>query len=90
MDEKAKNLPHHMILDSRNRLSVSGVYDVESFDENGVICKTSQGALLIRGSNLRVDKLSLEGGELAVEGLVNSLTYEDNAPAGGFFARLFR
>ncbi|MDR0293365.1 MAG: sporulation protein [Oscillospiraceae bacterium] len=90
MDEKTRNLPHRLILDGRSRLLISGVSDVESFDENGVVCKTTQGTLLVRGSGLRVDKLSLEGGELSVEGKVNSLVYEDSAPSGGLLSRLFR
>jgi sporulation protein YabP len=81
---------HHLILDGRERLLISGVSDVESFDESGVVCKTAQGTLLVRGSALRVDKLSLEGGELSVEGKVDSLVYEDAAPSGGLWARLFR
>ena len=82
--------PHHLILDGRERLLISGVSDVERFDESGVICKTAQGTLLVRGSALRVDKLSLEGGELSVEGKVDSLVYEDAAAPGGLWSRLFR
>jgi sporulation protein YabP len=82
--------PHNLILDGRERLLISGVNDVESFDEDGVVCKTALGTLLVRGSNLRVDKLSLEGGELSVEGLINSLIYEDAASEGGLWSRLFR
>jgi sporulation protein YabP len=89
LDGKAQK-PHHLILDRRERLSISGVHDVESFDENGIVCKTTQGTLLVRGSALRVDKLSLEGGELSVEGKINSLVYEDASPSGGLWARLFR
>ena len=82
--------PHHLILDGRARLLISGVCDVDSFDEDGVVCRTAQGTLLVRGSGLRVDKLSLEGGELSVEGKVDSLIYEDAAASGGFWSRLFR
>jgi sporulation protein YabP len=82
--------PHHLILHGRERLMISGVSDVESFDEEGIVCKTTQGVLLVRGAGLRVDKLSLEGGDLSVEGRVDSLLYEDAAPSGGLFARLFR
>ncbi|MCL2003855.1 MAG: sporulation protein [Oscillospiraceae bacterium] len=81
--------PHQLILDGRERLIISGVSDVESFDEEGVVCKTGRGTLLVRGTGLRVDKLSLEGGELSVEGLVDSLVYEDAAQSGGLWSRLF-
>ncbi len=89
MEEKIKK-PHHLILDARNRLSVSGVSDVDSFDEKGVVCVTSLGTLVIRGTGLKVDKLSIEGGELAVEGKVDSMVYEEAPQQGGFFSRLFR
>ena len=89
MDDKVKK-PHHLILDGRARLMITGVLDVESFDEEGVVCKTAQGVLMVRGAGLKVGKLSLDGGELSVEGRVDSLMYEDTAPSGGFFARLFR
>ena len=53
---------------------------------------TSQGTLIIRGENLHIEKLSLDGGDLKVEGDVDSLTYEDGRgeKSGGFFSRLFR
>lgn len=82
--------PHHMILEDRRRLSVSGVEEVESFDENTIIMDTSQGTLVVRGENLHIEKLSLDGGDLKVEGDIDALTYEDSRrDKGGFFARLF-
>ena len=52
---------------------------------------TSKGSLVVRGEDLHIEKLSLDGGDLKVEGSVDSLTYEDDAgDRGGFFARLFR
>ncbi|MDR1668961.1 MAG: YabP/YqfC family sporulation protein [Oscillospiraceae bacterium] len=82
--------PHHLILNARNRLSVSGVSDVGSFDENGVVCITPHGTLVVRGTGLKVDKISIEGGELTVEGKIDSMIYEDAQPQGGFFSRFFR
>ena len=83
---------HHIILEEREQLSVSGVEEVESFDENTIVMHTSQGTLIIRGENLHIEKLSLDGGDLKVEGDVDSLTYEDGRgeKSGGFFSRLFR
>ncbi len=80
---------HNLILTGRNKLTVSGVSDVTSFDEAGVECVTSQGTLIIRGVGLRVDKLSLEGCELVVEGKIDSLAYEDTSQKGGLWSRLF-
>jgi sporulation protein YabP len=81
---------HHVILEGRSSLSVSGVEDVESFDENTIVMDTSEGALVVRGEGLHIGKLSLDGGELKVEGQVDSLSYEERRREGGFFSRLFR
>ena len=80
-----------MILEGRASLSVSGVEEVESFDENAIVMRTAQGTLVVRGEELHIEKLSLDGGDLRVEGMVDSLTYEDDGGVrGGFLARLFR
>ena len=82
---------HHVILEGRASLSVSGVEEVESFDENAIVMRTSLGTLVVRGEELHIEKLSLDGGDLRVEGMVDSLTYEDDGgPRTGFLARLFR
>ncbi len=82
--------PHHVILEQRRKLSVSGVEEVERFDESEISLSTSCGGLVIRGEGLRIEKLSLDTGELGVEGQVSFLGYEEPAPTGGFFGRLFR
>lgn len=82
---------HHVILEGRESLSVSGVEEVESFDENAIVMHTVKGVLVVRGEDLHIEKLSLDGGDLKVEGAVDSLTYEEDAgDRGGFLARLFR
>ncbi len=82
---------HNIILEARRRLLISGVEDVESFDEREIILVTSQGALVIQGGELHIEKLSIEGGELSVEGRIDSLVYEagPSEKKGGFFSRLF-
>lgn len=83
--------PHHLILEERSSLSVSGVEEVESFDENAIVMVTSRGTLVVRGEELHIEKLSLDGGDLKVEGSIESLTYEDEGrEKGGLLARLFR
>ena len=80
---------HRITLDQRRRLTVSGVEEVESFDENTIVMDTAQGMLIVRGEGLHIEKLSLDGGDLKVEGMVESLTYEeDRRGRGGFFSRL--
>ena len=82
---------HHIILEEREQLSVSGVEEVESFDENTIVMLTNRGTLIVRGEELHIEKLSLDGGDLKVEGDVDSLTYEDGPrEKGGLLSRLFR
>ena len=82
---------HRVMMEERNALSVSGVEEVESFDENVIVMTTSLGTLVVRGEGLHIEALSLEGGELKVEGEVESLTYEGSQRReGGLLARLFR
>ena len=82
---------HHILLEGREQLTVSGVEEVESFDENTIVMLTSRGTLVVRGEELHIEKLSLDGGDLKVEGTVDALTYEDDGgERGGFLARLFR
>ncbi|MBD9199048.1 MAG: sporulation protein [Clostridiales bacterium] len=87
------NIPaasHHLELTGREHLTVSGVEDVERFDESGVIMTTSAGTLIVTGEDLHIGKLSLEGGELFVDGRIDSVAYEDSpGRQGGFFSRLF-
>jgi len=90
MTDLKKELEHHLTLDERERLCVSGVTEVDSFDEETIVMLTSKGKLVIRGQNLHIDKLSVDIGELSVEGTINSLEYADDLRiGGGFFARLF-
>lgn len=81
---------HRMVLEQRKSLSVTGVTEVVSFDENLVHLKTQQGALLIHGEGLSLKNLTQQGGQVAVEGLVKAMQYEETrAAAGGFLRRLF-
>ena len=81
--------PHRLELMDRAHLTVSGVEDVERFDESGVIMTTSAGTLIVTGEGLHIGKLSLDGGELQVDGRVEALTYEEQqAPRGSWLTRL--
>ncbi len=80
---------HGISLEDRTRLNVTGVEDVESFDESLIVMNTSSGDLIVRGSGLHIGRISLDTGQLSVEGSISELSYEDKAPAGGFWQKLF-
>lgn len=87
--EELRPASHHLILEERESLTVSGVEEVESFDENTIVMETAQGMLIVRGEGLHIEKLSLDGGDLKVEGTVESLSYEESRQhRGGFLSRL--
>ncbi|MCI8840180.1 MAG: sporulation protein YabP [Oscillospiraceae bacterium] len=83
--------PHHVVIEDRKSLTVSGVEDVERFDENTIVLSTSRGAMVVAGENLHIEKLSLDGGDLKVDGDIDSVSYEEeNVARGGFLSRLLR
>lgn len=85
------NMPHNLILEERKRLSISGVTDVDSFDEQTVIAYTVKGEITIKGWDLHISKLNLEQGELSVDGEISSLAYTDiKEKASGFFSKVWR
>lgn len=84
-------MPHLLTLSERNTLSVTGVVDVENFDDTVVVAQTEQGELTVRGRELQVGRLDLTSGDLTLNGTVDSLTYsERRSESGGFFGKLFR
>ncbi len=89
-EEKELELPHKITLDGRSRLNMTGVTEVESFDEEMVVLHTTRGTLVVRGEGLHLQLLSLDGGQVHVDGTVVSLTYENTErETGSFLARLF-
>lgn len=70
-------LPHKLCLNERKSLTMTGVSEVVSFDDSAVVLHTSLGTLLIQGQQLQLKTLSLEGGQVAVEGNISALNYEE-------------
>jgi sporulation protein YabP len=89
--EELNVLGHRLELDGRERLVVTGVEEVERFDEEEIVMATTAGTLVVGGTGLHIGKLNLDGGELHVDGSIHTLLYEDTAPGGqgGFLRRLF-
>lgn len=94
MEEKTGIRPHTCLLQDRAGVSLTGVREVVSFDENQVVMDTDLGLLTLKGKELHVSRLTVERGEVEVDGSVDSLTYSSNEAyrkAGqSVFARLFK
>ena len=94
MEEKTGMRPHRLMMQNRSSLSITGIRDVVSFDENQVVLDTDMGLLTMKVKDLHVSRLTLEKGEVDVDGTVDSLVYSSNESyrrsGESFFNRLFR
>lgn len=81
---------HTLTLDNRESLSLTGVTDVPGFDEETISVRTSLGSLIIKGEALHINRLSLETGEVSVDGRINSLQYLGDTRQKGIVSRIFR
>lgn len=93
--EEVRNVRGQKItLNNRGAGVITGVNAVISFDPNEILLETEQGMLLIKGNELNVTKLTLDKGEVEIDGRVDSFTYSDMKPGlkgeNGFFERLFK
>ena len=82
-------MPHELRLRERGQLSMTGVTEVVSFADTAVVLQTSLGLLTVQGEGLQLKTLSLDGGQVAVDGKVSALVYEEPRQ-GGFWGRLLR
>lgn len=87
------NVVQNLLLENRNKLNISGVLDVLSFDDQIVIVETELGLLTVKGDNLRINKLSIDTSEVIVEGEIISLTYSSkdmDKKNEGFLGKIFK
>ncbi|HCC03834.1 MAG TPA: sporulation protein YabP [Clostridiales bacterium] len=87
------NIVQNIVMENRNKLSVSGVKDVISFDDELVIIETELGLLTVKGNNLKINKLSIDTGDVSVEGEISNLGYSDptkKSQEQGLFSKIFK
>ena len=87
-DKLLPALPHSLTLQQRSKLTMTGVAEVVSFDELAVVLRTEMGNLVVQGRDLRLKALSPDGGNVAIEGTVSALIYEEPRNPGGWLRRL--
>ncbi|MEE1280465.1 MAG: YabP/YqfC family sporulation protein [Oscillospiraceae bacterium] len=86
-----KTMPHNVVMKSCEKLSLTGVRDVGSFDENIIACFTDNGELIIKGDMLHIEKMDTTSGDMEVIGKVSSLTYTgEERRRSGFISKLFK
>ena len=94
MEEKKilQKVSHNVIIEGRRKLSVSAVEEVGAFNDVSVTLKTAMGTLTVKGEKLHINKLSVETGDVDIEGVINSCAYEDGEQrtSKGFFSKLLQ
>ena len=92
MDEKNITKMQNVYLENRNMLNVSGVIDVLNFDEQLITLDTELGILIIKGSNLKLNKFNLDNTDLSVNGEITSMMYDDkpNTRGESLLAKIFK
>lgn len=89
MADERIQLPHKLTLNERKALTMTGVTEVVSFDDSAVILRTGLGTLIVQGKDLQLKTLSLDGGQVAVDGTVSALIYEEPSQSRGLMRRIF-
>ena len=91
---QSQNIVQNLILENREKLTITGVIDVLSFDDQIVIIETELGLLTIKGEDLRINKLSIDSSEVMIEGKIFNLGYSENAVSGkggnSLFSKIFK
>ncbi len=88
---KKINSPHSILMQGRSQLSVTGVKDIENFDDELVVLCTEEGEMVISGHGFHINKIDLDSGNFTLDGDIVSISYNNNPSfKGGFFSKIFR
>lgn len=92
IEEKQTNIMQNIILENRKKLTLTGIRDVLSFDDEIVVVESELGLLNIKGTDLRVNKISVETGDVIVDGTIRAIEYSDKdiGPKQGLMSKLFK
>lgn len=91
MEENRPLLPHTLLIENRNKLTVTGATDIGSFNEESVIIFTDYGEITIQGNSLQVTKLSVDSGEFCAQGNIISVGYTEKMQKNSsIFSKVFR
>ena len=89
--KREASLPQNVIMENRKLLNISGVSDIDSFDENRVILFTALGGMTVKGRDLHVCRLNVESGEINITGEISAVIYtEPEKRSGNILSRIFK
>ena len=92
-EEKKNAYKHRIIIDEREEITITGVGEVLSFDDETIVCATDMGIVVVRGNDLHIERLDPEAGILSARGNAQSLEYTEEGifdQKGGLLRRIFR
>lgn len=81
---------HDIIIEKREKATMTGITDVESYDEETILAKSGCGDITVKGHSLKISRLSVESGDMVIEGEIDSVSYSKGRAEGSFFSRVFR
>ena len=92
MEDKKIQAMHNVIMENRAKLTLTGVKDIHSFDDELVLVETEMGILTIKGMDIKMNKLNLDNSELSVEGKIIALVYSESEieKKGKMFSKIFK
>lgn len=83
-------LMHDIVIENRQRLSASGIQNVDSYEDDCIVAQSECGEIVIKGNELKISRLSVETGDMTVDGNIDSVSYNAPKVGGSFFSRVFR
>ncbi len=91
-DRKSEAGVHSIKMTGREKMFSTGVEDVESFDDDKIIAYTTDGQMTVKGAELRINRLSIEDGEIEIEGIIDSIEYQDThkTSGSGIWGKIFK
>lgn len=81
---------HTVYIENRKCIVFTGIIDVSGFDEETVTLKSELGGIVIKGSDLKINRLSLDTGDVSIDGNINSFQYTSNSVSKGVFSKIFK
>lgn len=83
-------LMHDIVIENRKRLSATGIQNVDSYEDDCIVAQSECGEIVIKGHELKISRLSVETGDMTVDGNIDSVSYNASKVSGSFFSRVFK
>ncbi len=83
-------LMHDIVIENRKRLSATGIQNVDSYEDDCIVAQSECGEIVIKGHELKISRLSVETGDMTVDGSIDSVSYNAPKVSGSFFSRVFK